>query len=87
MWPPAAITSSVVSCICSISCQLCTDVLIMRHVADSHGVARPRLKDIYTWPFLRELHGCNTVTVHTIAVQDDQLRSADDKKEALAHAR
>ena len=31
--------------------------------------------------------GCNTVTVHTIAVQDDQLRSADDKKEALAHAR
>ena len=36
---------------------------------------------------VRELRDCNAVTVHTIAAQDDHFRSADDKKEALAHAR
>ena len=50
-------------------------------------VARPRLKDIYTWPLMRDLRDCNAVTVRTIAAQDDELRSADDQKEALAHAR
>ena len=35
---------------------------------------------------MRELRDCNAVTVRTIAAQDDELRSADDQKEALAHA-
>ena len=81
-----AIASSEMSCTRAILCQLSNVVLVMRHIADSHAVARPRLKDIYTWPFMRELRDCNAVAVHTIAAQDDQLRSADDKKEALTRA-